>query len=186
MSDEVTQMLVDWRNGDEDALANLIPVVESELKRQARLYLSKERKNHTIQPTELVSEAFLRIQGIKEVDFTDRAHFFAITATAMRRVLVDHARRINSEKRGQNPDRVTLTGISLSKGNEEPALLDLDDALKRFAEIEERKARVVELRFFGGMTNEEIAEVLEVTPKTVQRDWNFAKLWLFRDLSSEK
>jgi len=186
VSAEVTQLLHDWQGGDESALERLMPVVHQELKRQARSFLIKERKNHTIQPTELVNEAFLRIVDIDRMKWNDRAHFFAITATTMRRILVDHARKISANKRGGDMHRVTLSNLNVSGDDKSTELLDLDDAMNRLSEIDPRKAKVVEMRFFGGLSQKEIGEVLKVTGKTVQRDWEFAKLWLLRELSSKK
>lgn len=186
MAQEITQILQDWRKGDESAVDRLFPLVYQELKIQARNYLNKERKNHTLQPTALVNEAYLRMIGINKMNWEDRAHFYALSATTMRRILVDHARKIATDKRGGELQRLTLGNLKIADEQKATDLLDLDDALERLAEMEERKAKVVEMRFFSGLNQKEIAEVLKVTEKTVQRDWKFAKLWLYRELAGEK
>ena len=183
MAKEITQILKEWRSGDESAVDRLFPLVYDELKRQAKSYLNRERGNHTLQPTALVNEAYIRMIGINKMNWADRAHFYALSATTMRRILVDHARKIASDKRGGELQRITLSNLKISDEQKATDLLDLDDALNRFAELEERKAKVVEMRFFSGLNQKEIAKILEVTEKTVQRDWKFAKLWLYRELT---
>ena len=182
----VTRLLRAWGNGDDGALDRLTPLVEAELRRLARGYMSRERRGHTLQITALVNEAFLRLTDARRVGWQDRAHFLGISARLMRRVLVDHARARGYRKRGGGAERVTLTeGLLLSA---EPAVdvVALDRALEVLAAVDARKGRVIELRFFGGLSVEETAEVLHVSPDTVKRDWRLAKLWLLRELEGER
>ena len=178
----VTLLLRAWSNGDQSALQGLIPLVEAELRRLARGYMARERRGHTLQTTALINEAFIRLVGTKNVDWQDRAHFLGIAARLMRRVLVDHARVRGVQKRGGGAYAMALEeGMAVSP----PAdidLLALDRALTALAAVDERKSRVIEMRFFGGMTVEETAEALAVSPDTVKRDWRLAKLWLLREL----
>ena len=177
----VTRLFSRWRAGDEDAAAELLPRVYDELRRLADAYLRRERAGHTLQPTELVNEAFLRLLGT-EVEVLDRTHFFALAARAMRRILVDHARRQRAGKRIAPEDRVTLvTEVDATPGAEVD-VLDLNRALERFAEIAPRPAQLVELRYFGGLTLPEAAEVLGVARATAARDWKAARVWLIREL----
>ena len=181
----VTQLLREWGDGDDDALEQLMPLVEAELRRLARAYMARERRGHTLQTTALVNEAFLRLTDARQVRWQDRAHFLGISARLMRRVLVDHARSRGYRKRGGGAERVTLhEGLVASP---EPAVdvLALDLALEALAAVDARKGRVIELRFFGGLSVEETAEVLHVSPDTVKRDWRLAKLWLLRSLEGE-
>jgi RNA polymerase sigma-70 factor (ECF subfamily) len=181
----VTELLRAWSDGDDGALARLTPLVETELRRLARGYMGRERRGHTLQPTALVNEAFLRLTDARQVRWQDRAHFLGISARLMRRVLVDHARARGFRKRGGGAQRVTLDeGLIQSP---EPALdlLALDRALDALAKADVRKSRVIELRFFGGLSVEETAEVLRVSPQTIKRDWRLAKLWLLRELHGE-
>jgi len=183
----VTQLLRAWSDGDEKALERLLPLVEAELRRLARGYMSRERGGHTLQPTALVNEAFLRLIDARHVRWQDRAHFLGIAARLMRRVLVDHARSRGYQKRGGGAARVTLNeALAVAPG---PALdLDLvalDRALEGLAVVDARKARVIELRFFGGLSVEETAEVLHLSTDTIKRDWRLAKLWLLRALEGE-
>jgi RNA polymerase sigma factor (TIGR02999 family) len=184
-SGAVTELLRAWSDGDDGALARLTPLVETELRRLARGYMGRERRGHTLQPTALVNEAFLRLTDARQVRWQDRAHFLGISARLMRRVLVDHARARGFRKRGGGAQRVTLDeGLIASP---EPALdlVALDRALEALAEADVRKSRVIELRFFGGLSVEETAEVLHVSPQTIKRDWRLAKLWLLRELDGE-
>lgn len=181
----VTELLRAWSDGDDGALARLTPLVETELRRLARGYMGRERRGHTLQPTALVNEAFLRLTDARQVRWQDRAHFLGISARLMRRVLVDHARARGFRKRGGGAQRVTLDeGLIASP---EPALdlVALDRALEILAAADVRKSRVIELRFFGGLSVEETAEVLHVSPQTIKRDWRLAKLWLLRELDGE-
>jgi len=182
----VTTLLRAWSDGDETALERLLPLVEAELRRLARRRMAGERRGHTLQPTALVNEAFLRLVDARSVPWQDRAHFFGISARLMRRVLVDHARSRGYQKRGGGIQRVTLTdGLALA-AERTLDLVALDRALEELATIDARKARVIELRFFGGLSVEETAEALHVSTDTIKRDWRLAKLWLLRQLEGER
>jgi RNA polymerase sigma factor (TIGR02999 family) len=181
----VTALLRAWRRGDQEAFGRLTPLVYDELRRRARYYLRGERPNHTLQPTALVNEVYLRMVNIDQVDWHDRTHFIAVAARHMRRILVDSARARRYHKRGGRALMVTFDE-ALAVSDRSPDLLALDDALDTLALQDERKARVVELRFFGGLTNEEIAAALEISTDTVTRDWQMAKLWLQRELKKER
>jgi RNA polymerase sigma-70 factor, ECF subfamily len=181
----VTELLRAWADGDDGALERLTPLVETELRRLARAYMRRERRGHTLQTTALVNEAFLRLTDARRVRFQDRAHFLGISARLMRRVLVDHARSRGYQKRGGGAQRVTLDE-GLAKTPEIALdVVALDRALSALAEVDARKSRMVELRFFGGLSVEETAEVLGVSADTVKRDWRLAKLWLLRELEGE-
>ena len=181
----VTTLLGAWRQGDQAAFERLAPLVYDELRRRARHYLRSERPNHTLQPTALVHEVYLRMVKIDHVDWHDRVHFFAIAAQYMRRILVDSARARRYKKRGSGALNVTFDE-ALAVWDRSPDLVALDDALDALALQDDRKARVVELRFFGGLTNEETGEALGVSTDTVTRDWQMAKLWLRRELKKER
>jgi RNA polymerase sigma factor (TIGR02999 family) len=182
---QVTQLLLAWSQGEESALEKLTPVVYEELRRLAHRYMGGERLGHTLQTTALVNEAYVRLIDGKQVNWQNRAHFFAVSARLMRRILVDWARSRQSQKRGDQPQRVTLDeALMLTRGRNED-LVALDEALKSLTEVDPRKSQVVEMRFFGGLSVEETAEVLKVSPDTVLRDWRLAKLWLLRELSGE-
>jgi RNA polymerase sigma factor (TIGR02999 family) len=178
----VTALLRAWSGGDEGALDALLPLVEAELKRLARAYMARERMGHTLQATALVNEAFVRLIDAPHVAWQDRAHFLGISARLMRRVLVDHARTRDARKRGDGDYKVALDENIAAPESPEVNLVDLDRALEALTIIDERKSRVIEMRFFGGMTVEETAEVLHVSTDTVKRDWRLAKLWLLREL----
>jgi RNA polymerase sigma factor (TIGR02999 family) len=180
---DVTRLLQAWSDGDETALARLLPLVEADLRRLARACMRHERNGHTLQPTALVNEAFLRLAGARRLEWQDRAHFMGIAARLMRRVLVDHARARGYQKRGGGAERVSLDGALLEAAQRPLDVIELDRALETFATIDARRSRVVELRFFGGLTLEETAEVLNVSSETVKRDWRVAKLWLLRELN---
>lgn len=175
---DVTQLLKDWGAGDAAAVEKLVPLVYGELHRAARRYMARERREHTLQPTALINETYLRLVDFQHISWQNRAHFFGICAQLMRRILVDFARSHRSVKRGGDRVRVT-EDRALIVSVEPPAdLLELDHALKMLADIDERKSRVIELRFFGGLTVEETAAVLNVSDETVKRDWRLAKAWL--------
>jgi RNA polymerase sigma factor (TIGR02999 family) len=178
-------LLQAWSAGDEHALEQLIPLVDTELRRLARGYMGRERRGHTLQATALVNEAFLRLVDAKSLRWQDRAHFLGISARLMRRVLVDHARSRGYEKRGGGGQRVTLTDAILVSPGPSLDLVALDRALEGLALVDARKAKVVELRFFGGLSVEETAEVLHVSTDTIKRDWRLAKLWLLRGLEGD-
>ena len=178
----ITHLLKEWSEGDQQALDELTPLVYEELRQQAGRYLRKERPNHSLQATALINEAFLRLIDVKDVQWQNRAHFFAIAANLMRRILVDHARRRDAEKRGGSQVCLTLDE-GLAWANEPDVdLLAIDEALDKLAVIDEQQARVVELRFFSGLTVEETAIALGVSPKTVKRDWSVARAWLKREI----
>ena len=187
----ITQLLVDWGNGDEAALATLMPIVYRELKKRAHHYLRHERPGRTLQTTDLVNEAYLRLADYKQIHWRERSQFFAIAAQIMRRILIEQARARKRAKRGGDAqtlslDAGTLSSVSVSPPSADHLLdmLALDEAMTRLEAIDSRKAKVVEMRFFAGMNNQEIAEVLQVTPNTVIRDWNFAEAWLRRELGT--
>lgn len=176
-------MLARWRDGHDEALEELVPVVYDELRQLAGRYLRGERPNHTLQPTSLVNEAFLRLLGGSPVRPNDRVHFFALAARTMRQVLVDHARRRAAGKRIEADNVDDLERIAVVVPGDSVELLALNQALERLAELDARQAQVVELRHFGGLENSEIAEVLGISLATVERDWRVARLWLHRELS---
>jgi RNA polymerase sigma factor (TIGR02999 family) len=180
---EVTVLLRAWRAGDDAALNALLPVVHDELRRIARRCLQGDRARYSLQPTALVNEAFLRMVGVQEVDWQNRTHFLAMSARLMRRVLVDLARSRVAAKRGGSALRVTFDEGVLAASVREADVVRLDDALQTLAARDERKSRVVELRFFGGLTIDEIAAALDLSSKTVLRDWEFARAWLERELT---
>lgn len=185
-ADDITQLLLDWQGGDAAALQALIPKVEEVLRAQARAYLRRERGDHTLQPTALVNEAYLRLVRQSRVQWQGRAHFFAIAAKSMRRILLDHARKTSSAKRGGGFIRVAPDDSDGAIYERDLDLLALDLALRRLAEIAPRQAKAVELRFFGGLTLEETAEVLEISVSSVKIDWQMAKAWLFKELREER
>jgi len=179
---EVTRLLLAWRQGDRGALDRLIPIVYGELHRMAEKYLRGERPGHTLQPTAIVNELYMKLLGRQGSDWKGRAHFFAVAAQSMRRILVEHARRRDAKKRGGEGTRYLLDTVVMT----EPRAVDLialDDALAKLTALDEEQARVVELRFFGGLTEEEAAEVLSVSSKTIQRKWLAARTFLYRELS---
>jgi len=182
-SRDVTGLLKAWREGDEAALDALMPLVHEELRRIAHGCLHGERARHSVQATELVNEAFLRMVDVRHVDWRNRAHFLAMSARLMRRVLVDLARARRADKRGGDAVRVTLDEAALPGVAPDADVIRLDDALQALAALDERKSRVVELRFFGGLTADETAAALQVSTKTVLRDWEFARAWLQRELT---
>jgi RNA polymerase sigma factor (TIGR02999 family) len=183
-SHEVTRLLRAWSSGDEAALARLAPLVEGELEMLAGAYLRRERPGHTLQTAALVNEAYLRLIDDAAIQWQNRAHFYGIAAQLMRRILVDHARRRQKLKRGGNPVRVSLTEVD-KKIAEEPSadIVALDRALSTLSQFDARKSQIVELKFFGGMQEEAIAEVLKISLRTVQREWNLARAWLFNELA---
>ncbi len=179
---EISELLVAWGGGDESALDRLMPLVYDELRRLAHRYMSHERPGHTLQTTALVNEAYLRLVNWREARWQNRAHFFAVAAQMMRRILVDFARDRQYLKRGGGALRVSLDkAASFTKSRSED-LVALDEALAALAEVDRRKGRVVEMRFFGGLSVKEVAEVLKVSEETVMRDWRLAKVWLLREL----
>lgn len=183
--DNITQLLLDWADGDQVALDKLLPFIESELRRLAHNYMRRERRDHTLQTTAVVNEAYIRLVNQKNVRWQNRAHFFAIAASLMRRILVDYAKSHKRAKRGGNVVQVSLTDAAVLSTNEAQALLELDLALHKLAKLDERKAQVVEYRYFGGLSAEEVAEVLKISLSTVERDWVLAKAWLRRETGYE-
>ena len=181
---QITQLLSEWREGDAGAFERLIPLVQPVLQQLAHRYMSRERPGHTLQTTILVNDAYLQLAGQK-ANWQNRAHFFAIAAQLMRRIMVDHARQRQALKRGGGALKVTLDEQAHVVENRAVELLALDDALERLAAFDKRKADVVEMRYFGGLTMEEIADVLKIHLSTVQREWNAARAWLFARLSGE-
>jgi len=180
---EITQLLAEWSEGNQAALDKLYPLVYNELRRLAHGYLRRERKGHTLQTTALINEAYLRLVDQKQVHWANRSHFFAISAQIMRRILIDHARRYDYAKRGGGAQRISLDEAAVVAKERARELLMLDEALNGLAKIDPRRGRVVELRYFGGLNNEEIAGVLKISENTVTRDWNMARAWLYQELS---
>ena len=180
----MTGLLLAWGTGDEAALERLMPIVHGELRRIARRCMAGERKGHSLQATALVNEAYLRLVDVQHVNWQNRAHFLAMSARLMRRILVDYARSKGYQKRGGGAVKVTFDEGLPVVGGRDQDLVAVDDALEALAKIDERKGRVVELRFFGGLSVEETATVLKVSPETVMRDWKLAKAWLLRELRS--
>jgi RNA polymerase sigma-70 factor, ECF subfamily len=180
---DVTGLLRAWSGGDQTALDRLVPMVEAELRRLAHAYMRRERPNHTLQATALMNEAFIRLMDARTVGWQDRAHFVGIAARLMRRVLVDHARARGYQKRGGGAWKVSMTDVAADAGEASAVdLIALDRALERLTAVDERKSRVVELRYFGGLSVEETADVLHLSNDTIKRDWRLAKLWLLREI----
>jgi RNA polymerase sigma factor (TIGR02999 family) len=178
-----TELLLAWGGGNSDAFDQLVPLVHDELRQLARRYMARERRDHTLQATALVNEAYLRLIDLKRIRWQDRVHFFAMSARIMRRILVDFARARRNEKHGGRTARVSLDEALLLSMDPGQDLVALDEALRVLADVHPRKCEVVELRFFGGLSIEETAEALRVSTDTVKRDWRFAKLWLLRELT---
>lgn len=178
-----TELLLAWNRGEDEALEQLVPLVHDELRRLAQGYMRGERANHTLQPTALLNETYLRLIDIKQIKWQNRAHFFAMSARLMRRILVDMARARGNQKRGDGAPHVSLDEHLAVSSEQSPSLVALDDALRALAAVYPRQSEVVELRFFGGLDIDETAEALHISRDTVKRDWRFAKLWLLRELS---
>jgi len=181
-SADITRLLIDWRGGDQAALEQLMPLVHEELRRLARRHMAHERVGHTLQATALVNEAFVRLIDVRQVKWQDRAHFFAMSSRLMRRILVDFARSKGYQKRGGGAQKVSFDEALIVTHGPGQDLVALDDALNALAAFDGRKAQVVEMRFFGGLSVEETAEALNVSVDTVMRDWKLAKAWLLREL----
>jgi RNA polymerase sigma factor (TIGR02999 family) len=182
---EITALLQAWTNGDSEALAKLIPLVDYELKRIAHAYMRKERPGHILQTTALMDEALIRLMQTDKISWNDRKHFYSLAAKRMRDVLVDDARRQMAEKRGKRPDQVDLTDAAAQALEAPEQLIMLHDALTKLATIDQRKASVVEHRYFGGFTLKEVAEILGVAQTTVEREWRLARAWLKREISND-
>ena len=180
---EITELLAEWRDGNQSALDELYPLVYNELHRLARRYMSRERKGHTLQTTALINEAYVRLVDQKNVQWANRSHFFAISAQIMRRILIDHARRHAYAKRGGGAQQVSLEEAATVAPDLGLELIRLDEALNTLAEMDPRRSQVVEMRYFGGLNNEEIAGVLNISENTVTRDWNMARAWLYQQLT---
>jgi len=180
---EVTQLLFELKRGNRAAEERLIPLVYGELRRIASNRLKNESIHHSLQPTALVHEAYLRLTRIEQIDWQSRSHFFAVSATLMRRILVDHARANKARKRGDGIGTISLNDAIFAAPDREPEILALDEALDRLARLDERQSKIVELRFFAGMSEEETGHVLGISARTVKRDWRTAKAWLFAELN---
>jgi RNA polymerase sigma factor (TIGR02999 family) len=178
-SPNITQMLIAWGNGDEEALDKLLPLVHDELHRIASRHMKNERRGHTLQTTALLNEAYEKLVERKNVQWKNRAQFFAIAAQIMRRILIDHARTRLRDKRGNRGHKVSLEHVALVSESRAEELISLDQALMQLAEIDPRKSRIVELKFFGGLTTEEIAELEDVSTRSIEREWRKAKAWLY-------
>ena len=181
---DITALLVDWNNGDKSAIERLLPLVERELHRLAHSYMRRENPDHTLQTTALINETYLRLIDQRKVQWQNRAHFFGIAAQIMRRILLNYARDQNRKKRGGRAIHVSLSEAMVMPAEKDRELIALNDALTRLEAIDERKSKVVELRYFGGLTVPEVAEVLKVSEITVMRDWAFAKAWLLREMQN--
>jgi len=181
---QVTQLLADWRQGEEAALEKLTPLVYEELRRLAHRYMAGQQPDHTLQTTALVNEAYLRLVDQTKPSFANRSHFFAVAATAMRQILVNHAKAQQRLKRGGGASKVDLDTAALISPEQTKTVLDVDEALERLAQLDSRKAQVVELKYFGGLNQDEIAEVLKISIVTVRRDWLFARAWLYTELQN--
>jgi RNA polymerase sigma factor (TIGR02999 family) len=184
-ADNLTGLLIEWRHGDQAALNKLTPLVYDELRRIAHRYVQRERNGHTLGTTALVHEAYLRLAGQKKIEWQNRAHFFAVTAQVMRHILIDHARRRHYAKHGGDVQRVSLADADLMSRQRARELVELDEALDELAQLDLRKSRVVELRYFGGLGLQETADVLQISLMTVRRDWRAAKAWLYRRMRDE-
>lgn len=180
---EVTQLLIEWSDGDSAAIDKLMPLIHDELRRLAHHYMSRERHGHTLQTSALVNEAYLRLVNRKSVHWQNRAHFFAIAAQCMRSILVDHARGLAYAKRGGGEPKIALNEAMVRSQEKAAEVVALDEALVVLAELDPKQSRVVELRFFGGLTIEETAEVLDLSPATIKREWTSAKAWLYNRLN---
>lgn len=186
LPNEVTQLLLSWNQGDREALDRLIPLVEAELRRLARRFMRRERGDHTLQTSALINEAYVKLVDQQNVQWQDRAHFFAVSAQIMRHILIDHARKHQYAKRGGGAEKVPLDEIAQLSDQRAAELIAMDDALRDLAMADPRKSQIVELRFFGGLSIEEAAEVLEISPATVTREWRMARAWLHHAMSSNK
>ena len=180
---EITGLLLKWSSGDVDALDQLVPMIYPELRRIARRYMGKENAGHTLQTSALINEAYMRLVDRQAVEWHDRSHFFAVAARVMRNILIDHARKYAYAKRGAGAMHITLDDITILKQGRAAEFIALDDALNSLGAIDPRKLRIVELRFFGGLTVDETAEVMKLAPITIKREWRVARAWLFREIS---
>ncbi len=179
-----TRLIQEYSRGNEIALNRIMPVIYDELKKISSRYLREEYRNHTFQTTELVHEAYIKLVGAQDIAWENRAHFFGIAAQSMRQILVDHARHRKAKKRGGGKTKLSLDESLIAAGEVDEQILNLDDALKKLESVDERSSKIVELRYFSGLTIEETAEVLDISTSTVKRDWNFAKAWLYREIQN--
>ena len=184
--DEITQLLLNWSRGDDTALDRLVPLVYPELRKLARRYMAQQSPAHTLQTSALLNEAYLRLVDQQAVEWQDRAHFFAAAAQMMRHILIDHARKKHYAKRGAGAQHVPLENVAAAGEQRTLELVALDEALTRLSKIDERKSKIVELRFFGGLTVEEAAEVLKLSPITIKREWRSAKAWLQGEIANSQ
>ena len=180
---EITRILQDWNDGSEDAKEELLPFVYDELKRQARFLMARERPNHTLQPTALVHEAFMKLSEQSGIDWKNRSHFYGFASRIMRQILVDHARLHAAAKRGGKPIHFSLDDVQIPIEDRADSILALNEVLERLEEFDEKQAKLVEMKFFGGLSNLEIAESLDISERTVGREWQAARLWLYRELN---
>ena len=185
-TEEITQLLLAWGKGDEGAFDRLMPLVYDEMRKIARRYMSRQRPDHTLQTTALVNEAYLRLIDSSKVQWQNRAHFYAISAQLMRRILVDFARARTNQKRGGGAQKVVLDGALTITSEPGADLIALDDALNELAKLDRRQSQIVELRYFGGLSEDETAEILDISARTVRRDWSLARAWLYRQLNQEE
>ncbi|HYW74400.1 MAG TPA: sigma-70 family RNA polymerase sigma factor [Pyrinomonadaceae bacterium] len=183
---EITELLLSWSKGSAAALEDLVPLIYPELRRLARRHMQRENPGHTLQTSALINEAYLRLVDQRSVEWQDRAHFFAVAAQVMRHILIDHARRHQAAKRGAGAVHVELSETETVSESRAAEFVALDDALTKLATIDERKSKIVELRFFGGLTVEEVAEFLQLSPITIKREWRSAKAWLQREISQRE
>lgn len=182
-STELTQYLKDWRDGDKTAFDQILPLVYDELRKIARYYRQKERRDHTLQTSDIINEAYLKLISQNTNDWQDREHFFAVASKVMRNLLVDHARKRNFQKRGGNFEKIDIENVAIFAPNPDEKIIALDEALKVLAKLDERKSTIVELRYFGGLSALETAEVLGISEITVKREWLKAKAWLYKEMS---
>lgn len=185
-SHQITALLLDWSNGDEIAFEQLMPLVYDELRRMAQRYMRRQPSGHTFQTTELIHEAYLKLARQEKQNWQNRSHFFGVAARAMRHILVDYARSKRREKRGGLAERITLNENLMTSVNRSEEIVALDSALNQLLELDQRKAQIVEMKFFAGLKTDEIAEVLKISPETVKRDWRFARTWLLRELANSR
>lgn len=185
-TEEITQLLLAWGKGDEGAFDRLMPLVYDEMRKIARRYMSRQRPDHTLQTTALVNEAYLRLIDSSKVQWQNRAHFYAISAQLMRRILVDFARARTNQKRGGGVQKVVLDEALTITSEPGADLIALDDALNELAKLDRRQSQIVELRYFGGLSEDETAEILDISARTVRRDWSLARAWLYRQLNQEE
>ena len=182
-SQQVTKLLIQWSEGNQTALDELMPIVYDELRKMAKGYMNRQHGGHTMQTTELIHEAYLKLAGNDEKDWKNRAHFFGVASKAMRHILVDYARSKNSQRRGGNERKITFVENEIVSNKRTGEIVALDEALIKLADLDERKSKVVEMKFFGGLKMDEIAEVLQVSIITIKRDWSFARNWLLKEMS---